>query len=541
MSFGRIFVAVLMLIFMGILTTTSMLSTTGMQIVEDADEIDSVVFRIRSGWESIIYYSDSLIMNIIWLAVSIMIVYLLLPFIRKIPFIYQLSILFVWTVTLGTIWVYSSNSAPTEDSWYVTYASWDFAHGYYDLLSDVDERYFRDYSFQLGYVFFNEIIMRVVGSFMRIRNLLFLEEINVFLLAFCYVGIVLINKLIFTDKRICAITVILFMFSAQPIIFCSFLYGIIPGITFAVYGVLFMILYFKKNKIAFGILSAIFIALSVMIKTNNNIVLVAVCCTVFVMMSRRKEIIRDIIYIAFTVVISLSITPAVKAMYESRANTDLGESIPYTSWFLIGLNEAENAPGWYNKKYTVSLFKENEFDSKVTRKEAMTMIKERLEYFKNNPLYRREFFYKKFISQWNETSYQSIWNNVVRHNYLPRTALAEWVCFDGEAHVKRYMDIYAQLIFVSVFLGLICCLKNKNFLSIIFPLIILGGMMYHLLAEAKSQYAMPYFILMIGFASYGLTSLHDFIRKKLLLHHTNSFAENTALNENYVQNSTAPN
>lgn len=514
MSFGRIVITALMLIFMGILTMTSMLGTTGMQVIEDENAIDSILFRIRPGWETIIYYSDSFVINIIWLAVSIALVYLLLPFMKKIPLTSQICILSAWTIILGAIWIYSSNSSPTEDSWRVTNSSLLFASDVYNTISIPDERYFRDYSFQLGYVFFNEVLIRIAKLFGEVENLLFLEMINVIFLTLSYIGIVLINKLVFTDKRICTVTVLLFMFSAQPIIFCSFLYGIIPGITFAVYGVLFMILYFKKNKIYFGILSAVCIALAVMIKANNNIVLVAVCCMAFVMMFKRKKIIKDILYIAVTVAISMAITPAVKSMYESRANTDLGKPVPYTSWFLLGLNEASNGPGWYNPSYTVYLYEDAGFDPDAANKIASARIKDRLEYFKNNPQYRREFFYKKFISQWNETSYQSIWNNVVRNNYKPRTAIAEWVCSGGEFQVKRYMDIYAQLIFVSVFVGLLFCLKNKNFLSVVLPLIILGGMMYHLLAEAKSQYSMPYFILMIGFSSYGLISLYDFLGKK---------------------------
>ena len=76
------------------------------------------------------------------------------------------------------------------------------------------------------------------------------------------------------------------------------------------------------------------------------------------------------------------------------------------------------------------------------------------------------------------------------------------------------MDYYAQLVFVSVCIGLLACLKNKNILSVIPPLIILGGMTYHLLAEAKSQYSMPYFIMMIGFSAYGIVTAYNFLNKE---------------------------
>lgn len=511
MSFSRIFISAIMLIFMGILTASSLLGTTGMKIIFAEDAKNTSLFHYLEIWESIIYSSDNVVMNVIWLILCVLICYFMMPLLKKIPIWAELSAVAVWTIVLGGIWVYSSNSMPTQDSWFVTAAALDFASDKYDFLKD---NYFLNYSYQLGYVFFNEIFIRAAMLFGEVKNLLFLEMINVILLAASYIGVILINSLIFKDQRVRHITAFLMMFAAQPIIFCSFLYGIIPGITFAIYSVLFMVLYFRKNKFIFAVLSALFLAASVMIKSNNLIVLVAVSAISFFLMFKRKKFIRDISYILIAVILSVSVSPAVKAMYEKRGDTEMRASVPYSTWFVLGLNEAENGPGWYNPYFTLYLFEQNNFDPDATSKEAVKQIKERIRYFAKNPEYCNEFFNKKFLSQWNETSYQSIWNNQVRENYAPRKGIAKWVCEKGEMPVKRYMDIYAQLIFVACFAGLIACLKNKNFLSVTFPLIILGGMLYHLLAEAKSQYAIPYFILMIGFAGYGICVIYDFLDKK---------------------------
>lgn len=513
MTAARLVITVLMLIFMGILTMSSMLGTVALQKIEESEALDTILYRMRPGWESVVYYSDGIIGNILWLAAGVLIIFLILPLLKKIPFWAELAILSVWTITLGAVWIYSSNSSPSEDSWRVMTAAYQFAENNFESFNS-DNRYFYDYSFQLGYVFFNELIIRIAMIFGKPENLLFIEMINVILLAAAYIAIVLINTRIFKDDRIRHITVLMLMFAAQPLIFCSFLYGIIPGMTFALYGVLFMILYLQKDKFAYGIFSAVCTAMAVMIKTNNNIVLVAICCIVFVMMFRRKKIVKDLLYIAITAAISLSVSPAVKSFYEGRADVDLGESIPYSAWFAMGLHEADNAPGWYNPAYTVYLYSNNSYNADATHSEAMEIIKNRAKYFAEDPQYRHEFFYKKFISQWNETSYESIWNNIIRYNYSPRVGIAEWVCGNGEKAVKKYMDLYAQLVFAAVFIGLIACLKNKNILSITLPLIILGGMMYHLLAEAKSQYAMPYFIMMIGFSAYGLLTAYNFFEKK---------------------------
>ena len=513
MSFGRIVVTVIMLFIMGTLSAASMISTTGMEKIGSGEVADNILFRIRESWETVIYYSDDVLANIIILFYCFLFMFLLLPLIKKIPLWMEITIVATWTIAIGTIWIYSSNLSPTEDSFRVTNAAVCFAKDDFAPFAE-GERYFRDYSYQLGYVLFNEVFIRLAMMFGEIKDLLFLQVINVFLLAVSYVAIILTNKLVFKDEKIRHITSVLLMFAAQPIIFSSFLYGIIPGFAFASLALLFMILYLKKSKIIYSILSVVFIALAVMIKTNNYIVLVAICCITFVTMFRRKKFIRDLIYIVAAIALSVSVTPAVKSYYENRSNIDLGEALPFSAWFAMGLNEAENAPGWYNPSYTVHAYANANYNPDVTSDRSIQIIKERIEYFYKNQQYRKEFFYKKFVSQWNETSYQSIWNNQVRGNYYPRTNTAEWICTVDSSTVKQYMDYYAQFIFIACLIGLLACLKNKNFLSITFPVVILGGVIYHILAEAKSQYSIPYFILMIGFAAYGIMIAYDHLYSK---------------------------
>lgn len=513
MSFSRIFIAVIMLIFMGILTMTSMLQTTGMEIVSSEQVQDSVLYRIREGWEMVVFYSDGFVGNILYLALFAVICWLIMPALKKIPLWAELAFVALWTIILGAVWVYSSHSMPTEDSGIVTNAANSFARNDFGVLNP-ESRYFRNYSFQLGYVFFTEIVIRIRLLFGEPQNLLYLEMLNAIFLAAAYVGVILINSRIFKDQRVRHITAFIMLFAAQPIIFCTFTYGIIIGITFAIYSVLFMILYFQKDNFIFGILSAVFLAAAVAIKSNNNIVLVAVAAIIFVMMFRRKKFIKDIIYLALTCTLAISIMPVIKSSYEKRSGEDLGEPIPYSAWFVLGLNETYNGPGWYNPYHTIDLYSNAGFDPAEANKEAVRRIGERIKYFRENKQYTNEFFYKKFLSQWNETTYQSIWNNTIRANYEPRSGIAEWVCDKHQSGVKNYMDLYAQLIFAACFAGIIACLKNKNFLSITLPLIILGGMLYHLLAEAKSQYSLSYFILMIGFAGYGLCVSYDYFAEK---------------------------
>ncbi len=506
-KFARLVVCILMILVMGFLTLVSLLHTCGMDIVPNLEQVT--------------YLNDSFYLNIIILALSISICFIVMPRLKKIPLWAELLFISVWTIVLGMIWVYSSNSAPTEDSGTVTGASLAFASDNSTSTPppiSEDNRYFRNYSFQLGYVFFNELLIRFAGLFGEVENLLFLEALNVVFLAASYVGIILINDMLFEDKRVRHLTVFLLALSMQPVIFCSFLYGIFPGLVFAVWAVYLEIRWLKKSEIHSGIISAVLIGIAVLLKSNYNIALIAMLAVAFVKLFTRKKYIMDAVYMLLCCVTAFSLPPAVKGMYESRYNVDLGEPVPYISWIAMGMNEPTFegcGPGWYNAGCTIGNYEENNFDPDAASKDSVQNIKDRLAFFAENRQYANNFFYQKIVSQWNETTYQSIWNNKVRGQYKEKTGIAKWACDreKGENAVEGFMDIYAQLIFAAVLLGVIACLRNKDLLAVMFPLIILGGFLYHLISEAKSQYSMPYFVLMTGFAAYGITSLYDIFEK----------------------------
>lgn len=512
-SFSRIVISILMIYIMGMLSIISLFSTTGMQTIEEGEEVDSVVIRIFKAQESVIFYHDDFLINLIMLAVFGILCFLILPKMKKLSLRTELIFMTVWTVLWGVIWVNSSMVEPTFDSAYVTEYAKKFASGDYSGMSDV---YLQEYPFQLGYIFLTEILYRITtANFGEPETTIFIQVMNVIFLALIYDGIILINHELFEDKRPRHMTVLLFSVCAQPVIFCSFTYGIIPAFAFSVWALCLEILYFRKNKIWMAIVSAICLGIAVMIKNNNYIVMIAMLIIAVIQLLRRKQLLKDAVYVILAGVMGMSMLPGVISHYEKKSGAELGDSLPYVSWIAMGMCEGFRAPGWYRGTYTTKKFEELDMNQEAMRAYSENLLQERLEYFKENPQYRKDFFYRKFTSQWNETSYQSIWNNTVRKQYKDKGKLSQWVCYDGADKVKSYMDFYAQLIFWGCLLAVAGCLKNRNFLAVSMPLVVLGGILYHMLAEAKSQYAMSYFILMIGIAAYGICIGYDLFSKKM--------------------------
>ena len=159
------------------------------------------------------------------------------------------------------------------------------------------------------------------------------------------------------------------------------------------------------------------------------------------------------------------------------------------------------APGWYNH-YTVITFSKYNYDGEMAIAKARADIGERLSYFSSHPRYTLSFFTKKILSQWNEPSYESLWVSKVKGHLSPVPNFATNL-YDSN-YLLRYLKVFQLLIFVGFLFAALKGVGRRDCLFTLIPLIILGGFSYHLIFEAKSQYILIYFIMLIPYAAYGL-------------------------------------
>jgi hypothetical protein len=185
----------------------------------------------------------------------------------------------------------------------------------------------------------------------------------------------------------------------------------------------------------------------------------------------------------------------------------LGKGVPQVAWLAMGLQESQMAPGWYNR-YTINTFKSVHFNAEAASAQALQNIDKRLTYFKKNPSAALDFFAKKALSEWNEPSYESLWVSQVKGHMKPVPDFVENV-YNGEAGkgLQNYFNMYQQIILIGFLFALINSFRKSNDLFAFLPLIILGGFLYHLLFEAKSQYILVYFVMLVPYAAYGWNAL----------------------------------
>ncbi|MCL2512706.1 MAG: glycosyltransferase family 39 protein [Oscillospiraceae bacterium] len=472
-----------------ILTAVSLFRTTDM--------------NMDNSWlENIEYIKDNIFVNLCALACFFLLFYIIRLYADKINLKYIKIALVSWVIIMGLIWVLSVKSAPTQDSSIVINAAGEFLKGDYGRMNSA---YLQNFPYQLGYIFFSEFLMRIL----RFKNVfLTLQAVNVICLAVSYISILDIVKITLKKNTVYIFSAFLLMMCFQPVLFTTFLYGNLPAFMFAALAVRFSLKYFENNLKRDALLSALFIGISSIIKLNSLIVAVALCAMFFLHFLKTKKLL-NFAFIALILISGAMLNTLTIKQYEWRSGEKMGEGVPMVSWLAMGVNEAVVSPGWFNAMYATGTYEAAGMDAAKASEESVRIIKERLKVFSEDPKYAASFFYEKFASQWNEPTYQSIWTNQVRSHYAEPNRLGNYICGDGEKTFKIYMGFYQQFIFLCCLMGLAVCLKRGNYTYLILPVIILGGFLYHMLFEAKSQYMLTYFVLMIPIAALGLDSFLD--------------------------------
>lgn len=500
---ARIILA-LALLFMAYLMPMSLIRTTGMSTGGVGGEIVSFNY-------------DNFFLNIIVLIICTAVVYIIRRLIAQRSVAGVTAFMSVWLGVLGVVFVLSAKLQPSEDSYIITFFARQAAKGDYSYYNN----YFCFFPFQLGFALYEELFFRAFALVMPNApegfSSLALQGMNVAFLVAGSVCIVRCACHIFRNDDITRVTAVLFMFFLPALLFCTYMYGILPGFAAAAAGVLMFLRFLERERVRDALLCALFMALAVILKLNCLIFLVAITI-VWLVALLKKPTIKSAVCLVATLTFVLCAKGLPQKYYEARMGVDFGDGIPLTSWMAMGVSEGKSCSGWYNTTYTTDLFTAVNYDSAAASQAACDAIKERTAYFASEPTECRHFFSRKLLSQWNEPTYQGLWTNQVRKSYSEQGEVFTLICRTFARRLTQLMNYYQQLIFAGFSLGLLLLLRRGNIKGALLPLIILGGFIYHLLFEAKSQYALVYIMLMIPVAAYGFVRLSDFVEKRSAKH-----------------------
>lgn len=422
--------------------------------------------------------------------------------------------------------IISIKPLPVSDSRLIDDALLQFSEGNYSSLAGAGG-YLYTWPFQLGYFLFGQMMDGIFGH----GNYLAWDITQLACILLTVYLLYRITWELFEDKRICGIMAFLSFGMLFFYNYSTFIYGDILSLAPQTIALYLTILFVKREKIRYGILAGIFMALAILLKTNSEITLIAMVI-VFLLNVHKDDVGENgyqsyevckrfwvrMALIAFVILVTWLGKEFVNAHYMKLTGlSEIPGGSPSVSHIVMGLSESELEDGWYNR-YNYDVFAENDYDTEKTKIAATEDLKERLQFFSQNPKYFVKFMARKFITQWADPVCISTHNLdlVSRHVENPGI-LKDFIVFGKGSIIFRWvMNVFMSVCYLCVLVYLIARLKAKWSLGtesavlkvttqeMLLLIMILGGMAFHQFWEGSSRYTMRYYIYWLPYAAYGM-------------------------------------
>ena len=368
--------------------------------------------------------------------------------------------------------------------------------------------YFFKYPHQLGLLTLERILMRFSQDcrFFFFVYLLMVIAANFFLWK--------TTDLWFGHNRKinCLELVLSFAFFPQ-LFFTLFLYGTVPGmllLSMAVYG---FSRYWDGGRRRWFVLGLLAIVLSCLIRNNYSIAAIALFL-LFVLRGIRQGRMRQLVLAAILILAIPVSTNLLQNFYRATTEINFGEGVPKVVYITMGLQEpgrySLRESGWYNG-YNDRLINQCDYDMDKVGKQAKKDLKERVVQMAKYPTYSARFFLRKIRSTWTDSVFQSVWSGPIeRPDAYSKTKLLRDLYSGRMSYQALYMAGSVMLFLIYLFALLALLIRKwwtKSGFSnlMLFPfLYFLGGFVFHLFWETKSQYVYPYVLMLLPMTAYAM-------------------------------------
>ena len=415
----------------------------------------------------------------------------------------------LWTAA-ALCFVLAVGLLPRADSALVIDAAKRFAAGDF---SPLEGEYFSRVSYQLGICLPLEGLARLLPGLDL--NLL-MQALN------CAISAALMALLcglaggLSGDACTSGAAALLYLAFVPMLLFNMFVYGVLPMLLLCVLAMRCFARCARTGERRFGVLYALLIGAAAALKPNAMIVMLALLICAAVHALQRKDGFL-LLCAALSVVLCFALPAGVIRLYELRAGVTLAPDTGMLLRLAMGMQDSMIAAGWYNgvieEYWPLSVTPEME------KAAALEMLAARLREFAADPAGAWAFFKEKCLTQWAEPSYDILWYGAVCGKSGRFNGLAHAIFRDGSpvrALLAGYMNIFQQAAYVLALIGTCGMIREKRTeaVQLMLPVTVLGGFLYHMLFEAKSQYIYPYMLLLLPLAAAGMDLLAGRARNK---------------------------
>lgn len=457
--------------------------------------------------ESIVMRRDALPANLGLTALLLLLMLSVFGWLNKKKSGYVLAALGTAGMAASAAFLIGARTTQIYDFQYVIEAAQLFAKGNYKPLG-VD--YFHIYSYQLGFCLPMEVLLRLFPTLDINR---FMQAANV-LMNFASAGVMAVLCAEMTgDRRTGRMTMAMCLLFLPLFLFSVYVYGTIPMTFFSLCAMLCFARYLRTRRAVYGLLWALLIAAAYVLKPNAAVPMIAMalCAVLDAMESKDWKV---LFFAALSAVVSAAAIRLIILQYEIRGGMKLTEDLSYLARLVMGFKGGGGAAGWYNG-YT-DKFLPLDVTAAMEREMAMADLKEVVAAFAADPGSLLTFLREKLLTQWLEPTNGCLWYGNLNGQHGALKELAAPVYTQGSslrAALEGYMNIFQQAQYLLATVGVIGLMKRREPAALALPLILLGGVAYHLIFEAKSSYSYMYVLMLMPLAAQGLSVAEQMINR----------------------------
>lgn len=410
---------------------------------------------------------------------------------------------------LYVIWIMGTMLYPASDQRLVLSCGKALAEGDLSPWNQVGFRYHYDdfegyaytYPHQNGQILFAAFLYLLVGE----QAAFLWQLLNVGFLAAgaCYTG--RMAEEVLEMKNGCCGLVLLLMAFLPFSFYVTFAYGTIPGFACSAAAVWYGRRFLKEHRNRDLFRSAILISSAILFKSNYMIVLVAM-----ILLFLAEAVFQKKLFPLLGVISVLAVYLASHSLVLGGLSLAAGHSVeggpPMLTWVEMGLQEGSRAPGWFNN-YNVYIYLDNHEDRELTAAAVERDLCRTIRYFMEHPDYGADFFNRKLRSMWTEPTFQSLWIQEVKGFGWLFPSFTRSLFQEGGTANEIYWELcnaVQTLVYGGTLLFVIFWFRQIRFQELCFAIIFIGGFLFHLFWEAKGQYTVSYFTLLIPYAVLGM-------------------------------------
>lgn len=463
--------------------------------------------------------------------------------------------LLVFTLTfvfvIGVLLILFGRTVPAADALSVYNAAAEWILGNTDIIHPTVS-YLSYYPQQIGLMAFLELLLRIWNlTGLSVPAWHFIKFIYVCLLCgaiwFQYLSL----QYLWPEnyKKISCCYLVLVCCNLPMIMYSSFVYGEIPSFAALSVGCYLLLRLLGSGtaphmlcRIIFtGLGSILFLTLSVMLRKNSLIPIIAVLLVLLFEALRFGRSVRSRLCLlgmaVCLAVTSVGILPLVQKCYEKKAGNTLSSGVTAMSYLAMGMQEASRGCGWYNG-FNIDTYDTAGMDTALANEISRLAIDERLAYFREHPGYTADFYLHKHLSQWADGTYAS--RQATLATYGGRSAFFKEV-YEGSLSggYIEWCNAWQNVLYLGVMVFCIDSLNKRrkskvaghmtdqmsghtaectadqmadqtagctaDRLYIYVGLIaVLGGFLFHTFWEANSRYIFSYSLLLMPYCGAGV-------------------------------------